>query len=72
MMSGMNPSTGRAVRITITGGCGHVLWQGYNSMEEKYPLYCEQCDATYNWGAYPFTVSIKIIWAIDAPAEELA
>ena len=51
-------------RVKITLICGdneqHTMGTYIDTMQEKYPLWCEQCEETAG-GKYPFTIRTEII-----------
>lgn len=54
-----SPPAGQHVEITITGGCGHVLGTWTDSVSEKYPVWCIECEETLT-GKYPWTITTRI------------
>lgn len=59
------------VKITVTGDCGHILWQGFCRIDEKYPFWCDECDAAdfeadKRTDKYPWVLTTEIV---PAPAE---
>lgn len=59
---------GAHVRITVTCDTGHVIGTWTDTIEEKYPFYCEECDSV-DWdadkrtGKYPWKLTTEIISA---------
>lgn len=51
----------QSVRITVTGDCGHVLGTWTDTIEDKYPFYCEECDLDKRTGKYPWKLTTEII-----------
>jgi hypothetical protein len=58
------------VKLTVTGECGHVLWTGFDVIEEKYPFWCEECDDMRREGRYPWKLASEIVAVGLAPAED--
>lgn len=55
-------SSDQHTKITVTGDCGHVLGTWTDSIEgEKYPFWCEECDADKRIGKYPWTLTTEIV-----------
>ena len=51
----------RPVRITVTGDCGHVLFEGLDVVEEKYPFWCEICEEYRRDGKYPWRLTTEVL-----------
>lgn len=48
------------VRLVVTGDCGHVLWEGYDKIEDKYPFWCQECDDDKRSGRYPWSLTSEV------------
>jgi hypothetical protein len=48
------------VKITVTLDCGHVLTY-MDSVTEKYPFWCEECDSERRLGKYPWKLTTEIV-----------
>lgn len=53
--------TEQRVKLTVTGECGHVLWTGFDVIEEKYPFYCGECEDMRREGRYPWKLASEIV-----------
>lgn len=51
------------VKITVTGDCGHVLWTGFDRVDEKYPFGCSECEEDKRTGKYPWKLATEIVAA---------
>lgn len=49
------------VKITVTGDCGHVLWTGFDKVDEKYPFGCSECEEDKRTGKYPWKLATEIV-----------
>lgn len=58
----LNPPA-QQVKLTVTGECDHVIWTGFDKIEEKYPFWCEQCDDFRANGRYPWKLASEIVQA---------
>lgn len=54
------PSAQR-VKLTVTGECGHILWTGFDVIEDKYPFYCYECEDDRRQGRYPWKLASEIV-----------
>lgn len=50
------------VKITVTMDCGHKL-EFTDTIEDKYPFYCDECELDHRTGRYPWKLSTKIVRA---------
>jgi hypothetical protein len=57
----MTDTIAQRVKLTVTGDCGHILWQGYDKIEDKYPFWCEECADDKRTGKYPWTLAAEIV-----------
>lgn len=49
------------VLITVTCDRKHVIGTWTDTIEEKYPFYCDECDDRKCLGKYPWTLTTSII-----------
>lgn len=49
------------VRMTVTGDCGHVLGSYLDTIAEKYPFWCRECEDYCREGKYPWTITTELI-----------
>jgi hypothetical protein len=50
------------VKITVTADCGHVVFEGYDSIAEKYPFWCDECGEDRREGKYPWSLAAQIVY----------
>jgi hypothetical protein len=55
--------TAKRVKLTVTGDCGHVVWTGFDAIEEKYPFWCKECEDMVRDGKYPWKLASEIVTA---------
>lgn len=53
--------TEQRVKLTVTGDCGHVLWTGFDVIEEKYPFWCDECENYRREGRNPWKLATEIV-----------
>ena len=58
------------VKITVTMDCGHKL-EFVDTIEDKYPFYCDECELDHRTGRYPWKLSTKIVTEQAEQAEGL-
>jgi hypothetical protein len=49
------------VKITVQCAGDHVVGVWFNTIEEKYPFYCGECDDDIRTGKYPWTLKTEIV-----------
>lgn len=49
------------VRMTVTGGCGHVLGTYTDKIDEKYPFWCDVCEEYIRTDKYPWTITTELV-----------
>ncbi len=49
------------VKITVTGDCGHLLFEGIDVIEEKYPFWCGICEEDKREGKYPWRLTTEVL-----------
>jgi hypothetical protein len=54
------------VRITVTCDAGHVIGTWLDTIEEKYPFWCDECDDDKRTGKYPWKLTTEVVQ--DGPA----
>lgn len=53
--------------ITVTCECGEVIFEGTDTIEEKYPFWCDNCEDYKRTGKYPWTLKTRIMPKQAAP-----
>jgi hypothetical protein len=48
------------VIVTVTCDEGHIIGQWIDTISEKYPFYCDACDADERQGEYPWSITTRI------------
>ncbi|HEY1706406.1 MAG TPA: hypothetical protein VGG75_42580 [Trebonia sp.] len=48
------------VKITVTHDCGSLLGTWVDKIEEKYPFWCDDCEA-YPSGKWPWVLTTELI-----------
>lgn len=50
------------VIITVVGDCDHVLGKYLDTVQEKYPFYCGECEDEKRDGKYPWWIRTQPIY----------
>jgi len=64
----MTASSAAHVKITVTMACGHVL-TFTDTIEDKYPFWCEECDLDHREGKYPWKLTTEIVGTPKTPTD---
>lgn len=54
------PTLPRRIRLDVVCNCGQPLGTWYDSIDEKYPFWCDRCDAYVRDGRHPWSVTATI------------
>lgn len=55
------PDANVQVKITVTCECGTVIGIFFNTIDEKYPFYCDECDEYKRAGRYPWSLTTGVV-----------